>query len=84
MCSKQQSCAIFVEISLSVQKLVLSVKSVRTDPVYRNAVKTFFKVRSTATINYFRLIIIWCRCYASFNTFLIHYSINSISPNGLF
>ena len=46
--------------------------------------KLFFKVRSTVTIDCFRLIIIRCRCYAPFNTFPTYYSINSVSPNGLY
>ena len=60
------------------------MKSVRTDHVYRNKVKTFFKVRSTVTIDCFKNIIIQCRCYAPFNTFPIYYSTNSVSPNGLY
>ena len=55
------------------------IKSVRTNPVYRNIVKTFFKVRSTVTIDCFRLYV-QCRCYAPLNTFPIYRSINSVSP----
>ena len=40
-------------------------------------------MRSTVTIDCFRLVIIRFRCYAPFNTFLIYCSINSVSPNGL-
>ena len=72
------------KLCLSLRKLLLFVKSVRTDPVYRDTVKTFFKVRSTVTIDCFRLVINRCRYYAPFSTFPIYYSINSVSPNGLY
>ena len=68
---------------LRVRKLLLFIKSVRTDPVYRDIVKHSLRCVAPSPLIVLGSIV-RCRCYAPFNAFPVYYSINGVSPNGLY